>query len=448
MSNPLQPLSEYKEYARYEAIFQPENLDRLSASHQLLQRKRKLSALMLAHLCTFTQSTRCYPSLDEMRGELMRLWQVCLSRSSLFDRFCAPLVLFMRALFQQVLEVEIRRRFDLSLYKLFVDIVVLDSTVINLDEKCSNWFKGCGGGASGSSSKIQFNLGLLRGEIQQIGLKAGNESDSAYRIVDGITGVLYLFDLGYLCAENLKALISAGAYFLTRYKYDTRLWHPDGRTIHPKAIDRLVRRLKPGQFIDIPVLMGHKARIPLRWVLVKLPQEVGDQIRRKLKTDKQKKCKNLSEKRLAFCDVNAYITNLTPEQVPALWLRRLYAIRWQVEILFKTWKSGLNLDQVRQIGPYQFQACLYGGLIRMVIALKIFFHAKSCAWNEKQIELSEIKAFNLLNARKHDFAQWICFKQIHPDTLLREICAILIFACAKETRKKQHPPLKTLTSIP
>jgi hypothetical protein len=170
---------------------------------------------------------------------------------------------------------------------------------------------------------------IIPAMVYELFLLEGVESDNGHRFKDIVANALYLFDLGYFGADNFKAVMDDGAWFLSRYKYGTSLYLEDGRPISKQSLDRLVGMLKPGQTLDMPVLLSGQ-KVPVRLVLHKLPKALGDEIRRKLKADKQKKCKDMSAKRMAFCDVNAYITNLTKEQLPTKKMRETYGLRWQV----------------------------------------------------------------------------------------------------------------------
>ncbi|MDZ7743416.1 MAG: hypothetical protein U5Q03_17180 [Bacteroidota bacterium] len=61
-------------------------------------------------------------------------------------------------------------------------------------------------------------------------------------------------------------------------------------------------------------------------ILERVPDEVAAEKRRKLKTDKQNKRKNISKERLAFCDVNAYITNADQDVLPTELIRSVYLL--------------------------------------------------------------------------------------------------------------------------
>lgn len=60
--------------------------------------------------------------------------------------------------------------------------------------------------------------------------------------------------------------------------------------------------------------------------------------------------RELTPQEIAQAKWNLIVTNLSDTQASADTLAKLYAIRWQIEILFKALKSGLCVDRIRAAG--------------------------------------------------------------------------------------------------
>jgi Transposase DDE domain len=442
MSSPLSLLSQFTNSKELRKLFSPKKLEELARRTSFMERCRKLTASAFVHLCTFFEGADAYPTLEQMKAELLR-FRIGMCKSSISERFVQSAVDFMRVLFKEVLATEFSRRWASQGLCQFADVIVADSSIFNLHSKCKDAFKGSGGGASDAAAKIQLCFGLVTSMVYELFLRQGVQSDSSHRFRDIVANALYLFDLGYFGADNFKAIMNGGAWFLSRYRYGTNLYRMDGRPITKRTLDRLVRRLKAGQTVDIQVLLSEQ-KIPVRLVLHKLPKPVGDEIRRKLRADKQKKCKDMSAERMAFCDVNAYITNLSEQQLPADRMRQTYGLRWQVEIMFKTWKSGMDMDKVGNIGPMQFQCMIYGHLIRMLLCCRIFWKTKLICWKEKGVELSEIKGIKLLATLVNEIRKWLVTRKRKNGGFLSEIWELLTKTCLKEAKKGDFTPFETI----
>lgn len=444
MKAPLPLLDEFRNSSELKKFLRPKNLHRIAREVGFIARSRKLTASAFLGICTFFPKPSSYPTLEAMCAELACSYRIHMRPESLWERFGPDAVAFMKEVLAQALKVEFGQRFGLEGLSDFAEIFVMDSTSIHLDEKCAAEFRGSGGVAGAAAAKVQFCIGLLGGSVQELDLHHGTRSDAGHRVRNVVYNALYLFDLGYFCAENFKAIIEGGGWFISRLRYDASLFHPDGRPITREGLDRMVAKLKPGKTLDMDVLVFQKARIPVRLVLTKLKPALGDQIRDKLIKQKGRKGERLSPGRLAFCHVNAFITNIPQEKMPADKLRAVYSLRWQVEIMFKCWKSGLGLDKVRNVGPWQFQCILYGGLLRMLLCQRIFWKAKTVCWKLKGVELSELKGMRYLQESIDKAREWMVTKKRKNASFLSEIWKKLTKSCVKHRKKADLSPFETI----
>jgi IS4 transposase len=103
--------------------------------------------------------------------------------------------------------------------------------------------------------------------------------------------------------------------------------------------------------IDEPVYLGKTQRVAARLLAVRVPAEVANQRRRRLRLDGQRRSQPLSARRLALADWTILITNVPPEQLSLEEALVLIRARWQIELLFKLWKSHGNIDEWRSASP-------------------------------------------------------------------------------------------------
>ncbi|PGX74833.1 hypothetical protein COE45_27705 [Bacillus thuringiensis] len=69
----------------------------------------------------------------------------------------------------------------------------------------------------------------------------------------------------------------------------------------------------------------------------------------KKRKEEKKKGITYKERSKRLSGINVYITNLSAENVPTEHIHDLYSLRWQIEILFKTWKSFFQIDKCKEI---------------------------------------------------------------------------------------------------
>ncbi|WP_231563719.1 MULTISPECIES: transposase [Anoxybacillus] len=61
------------------------------------------------------------------------------------------------------------------------------------------------------------------------------------------------------------------------------------------------------------------------------------------------------------------LTNLPQESFDGQQVYELYSLRWQIELLFKAWKSVFDLAKVKKMKKERFECHLYGTLIAILV---------------------------------------------------------------------------------
>lgn len=64
---------------------------------------------------------------------------------------------------------------------------------------------------------------------------------------------------------------------------------------------------------------------------------------------------------------NIFITNTTSEQLSARQVQLYYRLRWQMELLFKIWKSVLELDKVGKMSIFRLECYRYSRLLVLLL---------------------------------------------------------------------------------
>ena len=285
----------------------------------------------------FTAKKEGTISLEDLCRELQREG-IKIRKQSLQERFNEPASNFMKKMVEHALSKKLGLDKE-SIECQFERIVINDSTVFQLPAEYSDKYKGSGGGASESGIKNQYCFDLLSQEIIDITVQGATVPDCKYDLQDIRTNDLRIEDLGYFKLEKFRTIEQAQAYFLSRLKFGINIYILEKGEYKQLNLLKVVGKMQKGEIKNIQVYLGEKEKYPTRLVLEKVPTQLANEKRRKLTTDKQNKRKGISKERLIFCDVNAFITNCSQEQLPDHLLRQCYGLRWQVEIIFKAWKS-------------------------------------------------------------------------------------------------------------
>lgn len=99
---------------------------------------------------------------------------------------------------------------------------------------------------------------------------------------------------------------------------------------------------------------------------------------------------------MRFCNLNAYITNASEEVLPMKTARNYYTLRWQIEIIFKAWKSVYKIDNVKTMKRQRFECMHYGLLMLIILTTSILMVYKKIMREYYKKELSELKLFKCI----------------------------------------------------
>lgn len=157
--------------------------------------------------------------------------------------------------------------------------------------------------------------------------------------------------------------------------------------------------------------------------------------------------KPLTQERLAFCDVNTFITNVPEEAMSRQVIRTFYSLRWQVEIMFKAWKSVLGLDKVRNVRHEVFLCMLYGGLINMLLAMDIIRTVKADLWKTRKREVSDIKALGLLHRSSEKIRLAIITTTTKANRIIAQIILAITTTCIKDPKKNKPSPWNIIQGL-
>ena len=185
--------------------------------------------------------------------------------------------------------------------------------------------------------------------------------------------------------------------------------------------------------LDLPVYIGHE-RVPCRLLAYRLPEPVVQERRRKALEEARKKGRILTQEYLNWLAFGFYITNVTREMLSAKVVRIVYGLRWQVELMFKNWKSLLSLHILKGTRSERIKCILYGRLITITMLTIISSYASWYAEDYLHRELSIPKLINWLK-RKGRFA-----KAMHLGTLedlLNDLRHTLPKGLCKQKRKRR-----------
>ena len=417
-------------------VFNFTRLHRLAKETGFIIRSRKLRACDFVRLCVFWSGKRDFPTLEQMADLLLKR-RKRITKQSLNERFNMQAVRFLKRLCTQVLHCKLSSSLDGDWCRSFGRVLIWDSTMGQLAEKCIKKYRGSGGLGSKSAFKLQYCFDLLSGNIKTLKLQSGLLSDGKVKFAGLRRNDLCLFDLGYFKLKNLKKIISYRAYFVCRMHSWPVVFEQSPNGLERLDLLKIISSMIEMEIRELKVTIGAKDKVPVRMIIEKVPAQVSNQKRRKAKETAKRKGRTLGKNALTFCDVNIFITNIEESKLPKGSVRKVYSLRWQVEIVFKCWKSKFGIDKIPNVKTERFECCIWGGLIRVILATRFFWVVKIQAWNRCGLEISELKAFTILADNTTEIEKVILDRKNNPENFIRYLWSTLT-KNAPKNRKKGH----------
>ncbi|MEP9405604.1 IS4 family transposase [Peribacillus frigoritolerans] len=380
-----------------------------------VQRSSKYQAAELIALCVWLSQEVASTSLTQLCSRLEASTGVLMSPEGLNQRFNPAAVTFLREVFTSLLTQKLCLNQSLSsdMISTFKRIRILDATVFQLPDSFATNYQGSGGSSNTAGVQIQLEYDLLSGQFLNVKLGPGKNNDKTYGTICLETvekGDLCLRDLGYFDLGDLQAIHDKDAYYISRLKLNTRIYikNPEPEFFNNGTIKKQTEYIKldmaqimsgltSGETMEISeAYIGQNQKLPARVIIHRL---TDDQTQTRLINQAKREKKKgivMKEKSKHLMGMNVYITNSSPEEVPTDYVHSHYSLRWQIEILFKTWKSFFEIDECKTIKKERLECHLYGQLIGILLCSSTMFQMRQLLLEKKNQELSEYKAIYMI----------------------------------------------------
>lgn len=315
-----------------------ETMDVLARETGCVKRERKFSGSTLLSSLVLTVLQNPKPTQRDYQTTAAQLG-LDVTEEAIAQRFTPALVKFLAAALQRVLKHVLRTDAPrIELLGRFSQVVIGDSTTVTLPDEYAEQFPGCGGSHGGGKAalKIQVLWDLRQGSLQML-LEPGRASDAKSPLTEipVPAGGLSIFDLGYFSLERFARVEQAEGYWLSRLQHGTTVCDAAG---NPVALRKFLGKHAERGIVDMPVQLG-KQRLPCRLLAVRVAPEIAARRRQKLREKARDHGRAPSREYLELQGWTIYVTNCPPTLLKWKEVVVLYRARWQIERLFKLWKS-------------------------------------------------------------------------------------------------------------
>jgi len=389
-------------------FFEAESIERLGREVKFIERSTsRLSAWMFLQLNTCLVNNGKMDSLNDLGTALFKIFGVKLTKQSLDERFNIHGVSLMRKCFEMVFETILSASRNKEHFASgFKRIILRDATSFQLPPDLATYYQGNAGDTTGSVIKIQHDFDLLSGKILKLDFRNGRETDTDWLNQKGIdvsANDLHLMDLGYYKLAHFTSIAQKGGFFISRYKVGTCLYTKDIQGEYVALDWADVFNQIQGDDFDKEVYLGSaKDKLKVRLHLQKIPEEIAQKRLKKYESKEKYQSKNKKrlyensdfKKELAY--YNIFITNAPQELLKTKQIYPFYRLRWQIELLFKIWKSVFEINKIGKMSIARFECYLYGKLISILLSGYIQTLFNDFIEEKIDFELSEWKAYKIV----------------------------------------------------
>ena len=404
-------------------FYAAELVEKIAKQTGFVQRESRLGGIEF--LGVMTQGLFSFPdaSLSQMSGMAKNINpDLDISKQGFDERINKFGAYFLERMFSKALELSTVKLISEEIPGLlgyFNKVYILDSTYIPLPDNLSGVWSGYGGDGSKAGMKLQLMIEYKSGKYESIVTTDGVTSDQRYmgQVVKLIgPGELLIYDLGYSKQEYMIDISQKESYFVSRFNHQMNLYRSvtddvtggnalGGNALGEKVFKRFdlemeLRKLEVNN-VNKEILHEYELwfsssgkALKIRLIVESVPKSIVEQRIKKAKRKAGKKSRKPSAKYLYLQNWNLYITNIEQEKIVSRNIILLYKIRWQVEIVFKTWKSYHGLEHIRGKRKARIECFMYGRLIMIVIMNFLFNTIHRNVWDTKKREASLSKVIN------------------------------------------------------
>ena len=179
-------------------------------------------------------------------------------------------------------------------------------------------------------------------------------------------GDLSLRDRGYLTMSEISRHRAVGADCIYRHKTGHLYRDP----LTGEVID-LLAELRCHQRLDRIVLLNDPEGTRVRLLAEPVDQATADARRRKAKKEMKGHCPSTDV--LALMDWTIFITTLDSSKGDFASVLRLYGLRWQIEMLFKSWKGQLKFDEIHHVSEIELRVILTTRLLLITEGTNVLY---------------------------------------------------------------------------
>ena len=317
---------------KFQSVLDADVLNERGKQLDLFKRERLITPFRLGLSVVASMATQQVQSIADLHRQFNELWELESDYKAFYNQLLKPsspeffrtsLCHIMSQLTRKVLGFEAGQAFSE-----FNRFILQDGSSFALHEALADVFPGRFNAVSPAAVELHCTLDVLQDAPITIALSPDTDSEHDYRPEpESLRGDVFLADRGYLDLTSLRDIGRHGGFFIVRSKSH----------LNPRVIDAYRedgQRITSCQGRDFQAIISkfpkrQRAELDVEWLIE------GEPFRLRLivSWNPQTTC------------FDYLLTNLPQDRYTIRMICLAYKRRWQVELLFKEWKSYTNLHK-------------------------------------------------------------------------------------------------------
>jgi len=324
-----------------------------------------------------------------MAIEAKSVHKVDISKQGIDQRFNESALKYIQSLMSKVLSTQVSNFIEIGLLNLFNRVNVKDSSKFDLPERLKDKLPGFGGSASKAGACIQYEFEIKSGHINDLTITPANRPNSkdALATMDAVMkGDLTIRDLGYFALKYFTAAKKVGALFLSKLNVKINVYQMKVNSFEELDFEQLYKMMKKNHIerLDKEVYIGKEEKLPVRLVIELMPDEVFSTRMQKINKYNKKKGYQTSKDYSNRARFNLFISNIPLDMIDGEAIAKIYKIRWQIELVFKIWKSIFGLDNITPMKYERLMCTLNARLLLVLINWETFMIQRGLLFKKQE----------------------------------------------------------------
>lgn len=424
-----------------------QTIDRIARDTKFMQRKGKVPPSCFVNTLLFNENDHAHTSLPDLTADLNQAYGIDISKEAMHKKFTPESVQFLQGLLAELFSGQLQTPADKGLPLHFARIKIKDSTKFCLPDNYGDEYKGYGNFSKKNGlMSLQYEYDLVSNKWLSFEMTKGlrNDQQDSKETVGSITkGDLHIRDLGYITPTYLSAVVAKEAFFLNRLPPKAGVFTTTMKPLNWKKIDSNFKK-NALTSMEADVLIYEKDKIPCRLIIERVSDSEYKRRLEKARIRAKSSRVGLTELHKIKLKYNTFITNVCRSILPFTVIRKTYYLRWQIELVFKTWKSFFRIDKIKKVKKERLECQLLAKLLWILINWALFRTYNSHA---KEIDKEQGVSIIIFFKRCVKFIasfKLVLLKELSVIKWLENIYLPLILDCACKAPKNKQTHYQSL----